>query len=208
MIGFCIAILAAAFGADVATATVSAEAPPAGQATAIFAGGCFWCEEAAYMDLPGVVSVTSGYTGGQKKNPTYEEVSTGTTGHAESIQVIYDPSKVSYTKLLELFWHNVDPLDAGGQFCDRGSQYRSGIYYTTEDQHREAEASKAALEKDPRFAGKIVTPILPASTFYRAEEHHQGFCKKEPVHYGLYRKGCGRDARLKELWGAAAGGHS
>src|SRR5262249_21426068 len=144
MIGFCIVLAAAAFAGD--AATVSAEAPPSGQATAIFAGGCFWCEEAAYMDLPGVISVTSGYIGGQVKNPTYEQVSTGTTGHAESIQVIYDPSKVSYAKLLDLFWHNVDPLDAGGQFCDRGSQYRSGIYYTDEEQHREAEASKAALE--------------------------------------------------------------
>ena len=202
--GFSMALMAIAAIAVAA----AGQAPPTGKATAIFAGGCFWCEEAAYMDLPGVISVTSGYTGGQKKDPTYEEVSTGTTGHAESIQVIYDPSKVSYAKLLDLFWHNVDPLDAGGQFCDRGSQYRSGIYYTSEDQHRDAEASKAALEKDPRFAGKIVNQILPASTFYRAEEHHQGFCKKEPVHYGLYRKGCGRDARLKELWGASAGGHS
>jgi peptide-methionine (S)-S-oxide reductase len=198
-------VLAAA-RASFAGAESEPQAP--GRATAIFAGGCFWCEEAAFMDLPGVISVTSGYTGGQTKNPTYEEVSTGTTGHAESIQVIFDPSKVTYTKLLELFWHNVDPLDAGGQFCDRGSQYRSGIYYTDEAQRRDAEASKASLDMNPRFKGKIVTQILPASTFYRAEDHHQGFCKKEPVHYGLYRKGCGRDARLKELWGASAGGHS
>ncbi len=195
------------FGLLFSAVLAAAQAPAPGRATAIFAGGCFWCEEAAFMDLPGVISVTSGYTGGQKKNPTYEEVSTGTTGHAESIQVIYDPSKIRYAKLLELFWHNVDPLDAGGQFCDRGSQYRSGIYYTDDSQRAEAEASKAALEKDPKFKGKIVTQILPASTFYRAEEHHQGFCKKEPVHYGMYRKGCGRDARLKELWGASAGGH-
>ncbi|HEY1253089.1 MAG TPA: peptide-methionine (S)-S-oxide reductase MsrA [Thermoanaerobaculia bacterium] len=189
-------------------ALAAAQAPPAGKETVNFAGGCFWCEEAAFMDLPGVISVTSGYTGGQTKNPTYEQVETGTTGHAESIQVVYDPSKIAFSKLLELFWHNVDPLDAGGQFCDRGSQYRSGIYYTTEDQHRQAEASKASLEMNPKFKGKIVTQILPASAFYRAEEYHQGFCKKQSFQYGMYRRGCGRDARLKELWGSAAGGHS
>jgi peptide-methionine (S)-S-oxide reductase len=197
------------FGALLASAgaLAAAQLPPAGKATAVFAGGCFWCEEAAFMDLPGVVSVTSGYAGGQKKNPTYEEVSTGTTGHAEAIQVVFDPAKVSYAKLLDLFWHNVDPLDAGGQFCDRGSQYRAAIFYTDESQRREAEASKAALEKNPRFAGKIVTQIAPLAGFFKAEDYHQGFCKKNPIRYGMYVKGCGREARLKELWGASAGGH-
>ena len=201
------ALLFAAASLAFGQAPAPGQPSAAGKATATFAGGCFWCEEAAFMDLPGVVSVTSGYTGGHKVKPTYEEVSTGMTGHAESIQVVYDPSKVSYAKLLDLFWHNVDPLDAGGQFCDRGSQYRAAIFYADEDQHREAEASKQALERDSRFQGKIVTQIVPASAFYPAEEHHQGFCKKEPLRYGMYRQGCGRDARLKQLWGESAGGH-
>jgi peptide-methionine (S)-S-oxide reductase len=183
------------------------QTPAPGRATATFAGGCFWCEETAFEGLDGVVSVTSGFAGGQKANPTYEEVSSGSTGHAESVQVLYDPAKISYAKLLDVFWHNVDPLDAGGQFCDRGAQYRSAIFYGNETERREAEASKAALEKEKRFQGKIATQIVPASKFYPAEEYHQDFYKKNPVRYHEYREGCRRDARLKELWGEPQGGH-
>lgn len=178
------------------------------RATAIFAGGCFWCEETAFEGVPGVVAVISGYTGGHVANPTYEQVSAGVTGHAESVQVVYDPGKISYEKLLDIFWHNVDPLQADAQFCDHGNQYRSAIFYMDPAQQKAAEASKAKLEEEPRFKGKIVTEIVPATTFYRAEEYHQDFYKKDPFQYKTYRLGCGRDARLKELWGAAAGGHA
>jgi peptide-methionine (S)-S-oxide reductase len=186
---------------------MSSSASAAPNASAIFAGGCFWCEETAFEGVPGVLSVTSGYTGGQTKNPTYEQVSAGVTGHAESVEVAYDPSKISYAKLLEIFWHNVDPLQPNAQFCDHGSQYRSAIFYRDEAQHQAAEASKRKLEEEPRFKGRIVTQIVAASTFYPAEEYHQDYYKKNPVHYKMYRLGCGRDARLKELWGAAGGGH-
>ena len=179
-------------------------APPE---TAVFAGGCFWCEETAFEGVPGVLSVTSGYTGGQKKDPTYEEVSSGSTGHAESVEVAFDPSKITYAKLLDIFWRNVDPLDAGGQFCDRGTQYRSAIFYKGDAQRKAAEESKAKLETDPRFRGKIATQIVPLSTFYRAEEYHQDFYKKNPFRYHEYRNGCGRDRRLKALWGESAGEH-
>ncbi len=185
----------------------AAFAAPANRATAVFAGGCFWCEETAFEGVPGVVAVISGYTGGQAPNPTYEQVSSGVTGHAESVQVIYDPSKISYEKLLDIFWHNVDPFQANGQFCDHGNQYRSAIFFKDEGERKAAEASKARLESDARFKGKIVTQIVPASTFYPAEEYHQDFYKKNPVRYHTYRTGCGRDARLKEIWGEAAGGH-
>ena len=174
---------------------------------AVFAGGCFWCEETAFEGLPGVISVTSGYTGGQKKNPTYEEVSAGGTGHAESVEVLYDPAKVTYEHLLDVFWRNVDPFQRDGQFCDHGTQYRSAIFYRDEAQRKAAEASKARLEEEPRFKGKIVTQIVAATTFYPAEEYHQDFYKKDPMRYQSYRRGCGRDARLKEIWGEAPGGH-
>jgi peptide-methionine (S)-S-oxide reductase len=177
------------------------------RATAIFAGGCFWCEETAFEGLPGVLSVTSGYTGGAVKNPTYEQVSSGSTGHAESVEVAYDPTKTSYEKLLEVFWHNVDPFQKDAQFCDHGNQYRSAIFYKDEAQKKVAEASKAKLEQDPKFKGKIVTEITAASAFYPAEEYHQDFWKKSPARYYSYRAGCGRDARLKQIWGEAAGGH-
>jgi peptide-methionine (S)-S-oxide reductase len=181
--------------------------PPPNRDTAIFAGGCFWCEETAFEGVPGVISVTSGFTGGQTKNPTYEMVSAGSTGHAESVEVLFDPSRISYEKLLDIFWHNVDPTQANGQFCDHGTQYRSAIFYRDEAQKRAAEASRAKVEQDPRFAGKkIVTQIVAASTFYPAEEYHQQFYKKNPVRYHEYRTGCGRDARLKEIWGKDAGG--
>ena len=191
----------------IAAAGLSLAIPPAGRDTAIFAGGCFWCEETAFEGLPGVLSVTSGYTGGQAKNPTYEQVSSGSTGHAESVEVAYDPAKISYERLLEVFWHNVDPLDGGGQFCDRGTQYRSAIFYKDEAQRKAAEESRRKLEEEPRFKGKIATQIVPASTFYPAEEYHQDFYKKNPIRYNSYRLGCGRDARLKAIWGEAAGGH-
>jgi peptide-methionine (S)-S-oxide reductase len=177
------------------------------RATAIFAGGCFWCEETAFEGLPGVLAVTSGYTGGTVKNPTYEQVSAGSTGHAESVEVAYDPTKTSYEKLLEVFWHNVDPFQKDAQFCDHGNQYRSAIFYKDEAQKKAAEASKAKLEQDPKFKGKIVTEITAASAFYPAEEYHQDFWKKSPARYYSYRAGCGRDARLKQIWGEAAGGH-
>jgi peptide-methionine (S)-S-oxide reductase len=175
----------------------------AGLAKATFAGGCFWCMEPAFDSLPGVVSVTSGYSGGTKKDPTYDEVSAGGTGHAESVQVAYDPSKISYEKLLDAFWHNVDPLSANGQFCDRGNQYRSVIFYGNETEHRLAEESKKKVEQ--RLRATVVTQIVPAGPFYPAEEYHQHFYKKNPLRYHEYRNGCGRDRRLKELWGAEAG---
>jgi peptide-methionine (S)-S-oxide reductase len=199
--GFLAAAVALALGAALAIA-----APTPQRGSAIFAGGCFWCEETAFEGVPGVISVTSGYTGGRKKNPTYEEVSAGGTGHAESVEVVYDPAKIGYEKLLDIFWHNVDPFQPNGQFCDIGNQYRSAIFYRDEAQRAAAEASKRRLEEDPRFRGKIVTQIAPASTFYPAEEYHQDFYRKNPVRYHMYRSGCGRDARLKAIWGEAAGG--
>jgi peptide-methionine (S)-S-oxide reductase len=172
---------------------------------ATFAGGCFWCMEHPFDELPGVVSVTSGYTGGHKKNPTYQEVSAGGTGHAESVQVLYDPSKIGYDKLLERYWHNVDPTVKDRQFCDAGNQYRSAIFYHNEEQHRIAVQSKKALEASKPFKGPVLTEIVAASVFYPAEEYHQHYYKKNPIRYKYYRTGCGRDKRLKELWGEAAG---
>ena len=198
-------ILGLVFGLA-ACLSMSGAPPPGERASAIFAGGCFWCEETAFEGLPGVISVTSGYTGGQKKNPTYEEVSAGGTGHAESVEVVFDPAKTSYERLLEVFWHNVDPFQKDAQFCDHGTQYRSAIFYNGEAQRKAAEESKRKLEEQPRFKGKIATQIVAASTFYPAEEYHQQFYKKNPVRYHAYRAGCGRDARLKEIWGEPAGG--
>jgi peptide-methionine (S)-S-oxide reductase len=187
---------------------LAAAAAPAAPATAVFAGGCFWCEETAFEGVPGVLSVTSGYAGGQEKSPTYEQVSAGRTGHAESVRVAFDPARISYAKLLDIFWHNVDPFDGGGQFCDRGNQYRPAIFYADDAQRREAEASKARLESEPKFKGQIKVQIAPAGVFTPAEEYHQDYYKKNPAHYQQYRQGCGRDARLKQIWGAAGGGHS
>jgi peptide-methionine (S)-S-oxide reductase len=157
--------------------------------------------EPAFDKLSGVKSVVSGYTGGRKTNPTYEEVSYGTTGHAESIEIAYDPSVISYATLLDVFWHNIDPTIKERQFCDAGSQYRSAIFYHNEEQKRLAEASKKALEQSKRFPGLIYTEIVPATTFYPAEEYHQQYYQKNPVRYKYYRYSCGRDQRLKELWG-------
>ena len=186
--------------ADVHAAQSGAQ-PAAATAKATFAGGCFWCMEPPYDKLPGVVSTTSGYMGGKTKNPTYESISSGMTGHAEVVQVEYDPSKVSYATLLEVFWRNIDPTQRDAQFCDSGTQYRSGIFYHNEEQKKLAEASKASLQKTKPFKGEIVTEITAAPEFYRAEEYHQDFYKKNPTRYKVYRAGCGRDARLQALWG-------
>jgi peptide-methionine (S)-S-oxide reductase len=172
---------------------------------ATFAGGCFWCMEPAFDKIPGVVSVTAGYTGGHKKDPTYEEVSAGGTGHAESVEVIYDPSKVTYEELLTVFWHTIDPTTKDRQFCDSGHQYRSAIFYHNEEQHRLALLSKERLEKTKTFKEPIVTEIVKSSEFYPAEEYHQHYYQKNPIRYKFYRYRCGRDQRLKELWGDAAG---
>ena len=185
--------------------TGKAFAPAAQLQKATFAGGCFWCMEHPFDELPGVVSVTSGYTGGPKKNPTYEEVSAGETGHAESVQVVYDPTKIGYDKLLTRFWHNIDPTAKDRQFCDTGNQYRSAIFYHGEEQRRLALQSKKALEQTKPFKGPVVTEIVAATEFYPAEEYHQHYYKKNPLRYSYYRLSCGRDKRLKELWGDAAG---
>jgi len=168
---------------------------------ATFAGGCFWSEESAFEGLPGVQSVTSGYTGGTKTNPTYEEVSDGGTGHAESVDIVFDPTKISYKELLDNYWHNIDPTQANGQFCDHGSQYRPAIFYHDATQQSLALSSKKAIEDSKRFQRPIVTQIVAATTFYAAEGYHQDFAEKNPERYGLYRVGCGRDVRLKEIWG-------
>ena len=183
---------------------VAAADLPAGdpsRATATFAGGCFWCMQPPFDALDGVVSTTVGYTGGHTKSPSYAAVSAGGTGHAESIQVVYDPRRVGYEKLLDVFWHNVDPTTPDAQFCDHGSQYRSAIFFHDDAQRHAAEQSKKALADSGRLPGPIVTQIVPASTFTPAEEYHQGYYKKNPIRYKFYRHGCGRDARLKELWG-------
>jgi peptide-methionine (S)-S-oxide reductase len=174
-------------------------------AKATFAGGCFWCMEPPFDKVDGVVSTTSGYTGGTKKNPSYEEVSSGGTGHAESVQVVYDPAKVSYAKLLYVYWHNVDPTVANRQFCDVGEQYRTAIFYHDAEQKRLAEESKAEVQK--KLGKPVLTQIVAASAFYAAEDYHQDYYMKNPIRYKFYRNGCGRDARLQEIWGEAAGGH-
>ena len=175
---------------------------PTETAKATFAGGCFWCMEPPFDKLDGVISTISGYAGGKKKNPTYEEVSAGNTGHAEVVQVTYDPKKITYEKLLEVFWRNVDPLTPNRQFCDVGSQYRTAIFYHDETQKRLAEESKKALSK--RFKEPIVTEIVAASEFYPAEDYHQDYYTKNPLRYKYYRYSCGRDQRLEALWGPAA----
>lgn len=174
-------------------------------AIATFAGGCFWCMEPPFEKLDGVKAVISGYTGGWKKNPTYEEVSAGQTGHAESVEVQYDPQKITYQRLLQVFWHNIDPTAKDRQFCDSGNQYRSAIFYHNETEKKLAEDSKREIEKSGRINGEIYTQIVPASQFYPAEEYHQDFYKKNPIRYHSYRIGCRRDERLAQLWGAAAG---
>ena len=170
---------------------------------ATFAGGCFWCMEPPYDKLDGVVSTTSGYIGGHTEKPTYEAVSAGGTGHAEAVEVTYDPARIGYAKLLEVFWRNIDPTVRNRQFCDVGDQYRSAIFYHDAEQRRLAEQSKAALEKSRPFPQPIVTEIVPAGVFTPAEAYHQDYYLKNPVRYKFYRYRCGRDQRLKELWGKA-----
>jgi peptide methionine sulfoxide reductase msrA/msrB len=178
----------------------AAAAPGPRLEKAIFAGGCFWCMEPPFEKLEGVKEVISGYTGGEKVDPTYHEVSAGTTGHVEAVEVVYDPSRVSYEKLLDVFWRQVNPTDDGGQFVDRGSSYRSGIFYFTEEQRKLAEASKQALGRSGRYDKPIVTPVKKAGPFYRAEEYHQDYYKKNPVRYKFYRFNSGRDQYLKHVW--------
>jgi len=180
------------------TSQAAADTTPA---KAYFAGGCFWCMEEVFEKVEGVLSATSGYMGGRVANPTYEEVSAGRTGHAESVEVIYDPSRVSYQKLLDAFWHNVDPVTPNAQFCDHGSQYRSAIFFQTDDEKRASDASKQAIEQSKRLTEPIVTQIVPATQFYSAEEYHQDFYKKNPIRYKFYKYNCGRAQRLEELWG-------
>jgi peptide-methionine (S)-S-oxide reductase len=174
------------------------------QKVALFAGGCFWSMQKAFDGVTGVVSVTAGYAGGKAANPSYEQVETGATGHAESVKVIYDPDKITYDRLLDIYWHHIDPLTPNQAFCDRGPQYRSIIFYGDTAQQRAAEASKRALDASHRFPTPIVTAIAPATPFYPAEEYHQQFYKKNPVRYEAYRIGCRRDERTRQLWGEVA----
>jgi peptide-methionine (S)-S-oxide reductase len=197
----CLAMLLAVGAADAVDAAKPEAVARPGLATAIFAGGCFWCMQPPFDKLDGVVSTTAGYTGGAKLEPTYEEVSAGGTGHAESVQIVYDPAKVSYERLLDVFWHNIDPLTPNAQFCDHGNQYRSAIFYVDDEQKRLAEASKQALAKSGRFDKPIVTEIVAASKFWPAEEYHQKYYAKNPLRYNFYHYSCGRDRRLDELWG-------
>ncbi|MDO8176762.1 MAG: peptide-methionine (S)-S-oxide reductase MsrA [Undibacterium sp.] len=192
--------LAAAASAQPVPATSSGAT-----AKAVFAGGCFWCVESDFDKVPGVISTTSGYTGGKTVNPTYEQVSAHTTGHAEAVQIVYDPAKVSYAKLVDYFWRSIDPTVKDQQFCDHGSPYRSAIFAQNEEQLKIATASRAALEKTKPFKEAVVTEIVMAGTFYPAEEYHQDYYKKNPIRYQYYRSSCGRDARVKQLWGSAPG---
>lgn len=176
-------------------------AAPAHAATAIFAGGCFWCVESDFEKLPGVLAAESGYIGGQTANPTYEQVSAGNTGHTEAVRITYDPSKIGYPALLDYFWHNIDPTVKNRQFCDAGNQYRSAIFYESDAQRKLIEASKAALLKSGQIK-EIHTEIVPSAKFYPAEDYHQDYYKKNPIRYKFYRTNCGRDQRLAEIWGS------
>ena len=187
--------------AAIASFPASAQQPASGPAKAVFAAGCFWCLEEAMDKVPGVISTTSGYMGGNKKSPTYEQVSSGATGHAEVVQIVYDPTKVSYERLLEQFWLNHDPTVKNRQFCDVGSQYRPSVFYYDDEQKRLAEASKARWDKDKPFKQPIVTPIVNATEFWPAEDYHQNYYLRNPLRYKYYVTSCGRYARLDELWG-------
>ncbi len=198
------------FGGLLAACEPTAAQAPQPQATqqavanpgvAIFAGGCFWCTESDFDKMPGVIETTSGYIGGHVENPTYEQVSAGTSGHIEAVRVRFDPSKTSYAQLLEAFWPTIDPVTANAQFCDRGPQYRSAIFYSNAEEQQLAEASKTALDKSGRLPAPVVTEILAASTFYPAEDYHQDYYQRNPLRYNYYRNGCGRDQRLEQLWG-------
>ena len=201
------ALLSLAYAATAATATAPATKSPAKTARtelATFAMGCFWCGETQFESLPGVKSVVSGYSGGPEQNPTYEQVSSGETGHYESVQITFDPGVVSYAKLLDMFWHGIDPTQANGQFCDHGRQYRSVVFTHDATQKKLADDSRRAIEASHVLKQPIVTEILPYTKFWPAEEYHQDFWKKDPERYRSYREGCGRDRRLAELWGAKA----
>lgn len=200
MLGLVLLTVAMAACAGPAEEAPRPAATDAGDAVAIFAGGCFWCMEPPFDKVPGVISTTSGYTGGSLANPTYEQVSAGGTGHAEAVKVVYDPAKVDYKKLLDVYWHNVDPFAVNQQFCDHGDQYRTAIFTTGPEQLQLAQESKRALEASGRFTQPIATRIVPASTFYPAEGYHQDYYLKNPVRYKFYRYNCGRDARLEQIW--------
>jgi peptide-methionine (S)-S-oxide reductase len=184
---------------SLAAGALAQTSEPPKTAIATFAGGCFWCVEADFDKVAGVISTTSGYTGGHTVNPTYEQVSAGGTGHAEAVEIAYDPAKVTFKKLLDVFWHNIDPLAKNAQFCDHGNQYRTAIFYHDDSERSAAEASKAAVQK--HFKEAIQTEVTPAGPFYKAEEYHQDYHVKNPIRYKFYRFNCGRDARLDELWG-------
>ena len=198
------AVCAALVIGQAAIAQTPPSSAPASLAVATFAGGCFWCMEEPFDKIDGVFSAYSGYMGGKTKNPTYEQVSRGGTGHAEVVQITYDPVKVPYQKLLDTFWVNIDPVDKGGQFCDRGDVYRPEIFVHTPEQRKLAEGSKAKLDASKQLQWPIVVPVTDADTFTKAEDYHQKFYKKSVAHYKSYRTGCGRDARLEALWGKAA----
>ncbi len=200
--GFVTALAGLLLGVALAATAAEPVAQSKATATAVFAGGCFWCMEPPYDALPGVVATTSGFTGGQKANPSYKEVSGGNTGHIEAVQIAYDPAKISYEKLLEVYWRNVDPLDGGGQFCDRGHEYTTAIFYQNEEQKKLAEQSKGSIEK--QLGRPVATVIRPAAPFYVAEDYHQDYYKKNPIRYKYYRYSCGRDQRLEKLWGKKA----
>jgi peptide-methionine (S)-S-oxide reductase len=199
---FALALLALGMGAQQAPAQ---EAPGAALERATFAGGCFWCMEEAFEPIEGVASVVSGYIGGRTPSPSYEQVSAGGTGHAEAVEIRYDPAKVSYERLLQHFWRNIDPLAVDRQFCDAGNQYRSAIFYHDARQRKAAEASKAELERSGRLTGTIATQIVAAGPFYEAEEYHQDYYRKNPRRYKFYKWSCGRAQRLAQLWGEKTG---
>lgn len=195
LIGLVLALVAGSASAqDEAPASESGE-----RAVAVFAGGCFWCTESDFDKVPGVLSTTSGYIGGRVENPTYEQVSGGTTGHIEAVKLVYDPRRISYSALVDHFFRTIDPLDGGGQFCDRGSQYRSAIFVANEQERRVAEGIEVKLAAD--LSKPVATDILPAARFYPAEDYHQEYYKKNPIRYKFYRRSCGRDARLEKVWG-------
>ena len=198
-----VALGAACSGSEPVAAERGYAIDPAVADTAVFAGGCFWCMEKPFESLDGVAAVVSGFSGGTVPNPTYDQVSTKQTGHYESVEVIYDPAVVPYDTLLQVYWHNVDPLDDGGQFCDRGSPYRPAIFVDTPAEREAAEATKAQLAR--RFGQEVVVPVLDSAPFYAAEDYHQDFYRTNPARYQSYRLGCRRDARLEALWGASAG---
>jgi peptide-methionine (S)-S-oxide reductase len=197
--------LAAGLTVGIAATSMAQTATPApATAKAVFAGGCFWCVESDFDKVPGVLSTVSGYTGGRTANPTYEQVSTKDTGHAEVVEIVFDPNKVSYSQLVEHFWRTIDPTTKDQQFCDRGNPYRSAIFALNAEQLKVAQSSKAALEKSKPFKEPVVTEVVLATTFYPAEDYHQDYYLKNPVRYKYYRTSCGRDARLQQLWGKPA----